>query len=88
MHLYPIFGLAPTDLLHRYDIPGLPPDNLALEALFTALRRHQRRISGHKTTRELRILGHYQVLFQAKSEEDLLAQLLQLKYPDPLENTG
>jgi len=63
------------DLLHCYDIPGLPPDNLALEALFSALRRHQRRISGHKTTRELRVLGHYQVLFQAKSEEDLLAQL-------------
>jgi hypothetical protein len=63
------------DLLHCYDIPGLPPDNLALEALFSALRRHQRRISGHKATRELRVLGHYQVLFQAKSEEDLLAQL-------------
>ena len=63
------------DLLHCYDIPGLPPDNLALEALFSALRRHQRRISGHKTTRELRVLGHYQVLFQAKSEEELLAQL-------------
>jgi len=63
------------DLLHCYDILGLPPDNLALEALFSALRRHQRRISGHKTTRELRVLGHYQVLFQAKSEEDLLAQL-------------
>jgi hypothetical protein len=63
------------DLLHCYDIQGLPPDNLALEALFSALRRHQRRISGHKTTRELRVLGHYQVLFQAKSEEELLAQL-------------
>jgi hypothetical protein len=63
------------DLLHCYDIPGLPPDNLAMEALFSALRRHQRRISGHKTTRELRVLGHYQVLFQAKSEEELLAQL-------------
>jgi hypothetical protein len=63
------------DLLHCYDIQGLPPDNLALEALFSALRRHQRRISGHKTTRELRVLGHYQVLFQAKSQEDLLAQL-------------
>jgi hypothetical protein len=63
------------DLLHCYDIQGLPPDNLALEALFSTLRRHQRRISGHKTTRELRVLGHYQVLFQAKSEEELLAQL-------------
>jgi hypothetical protein len=63
------------DLLHCYDIQGLPPDNLALEALFSALRRHQRRISGHKMTRELRVLGHYQILFQAKSEEELLAQL-------------
>lgn len=63
------------DLLPCYDIQGLPPDNLALEALFSALRRHQRRISGHKTTRELRVMGHYQVLFQAKSEEELLAQL-------------
>ena len=63
------------DLLHCYDIQGLPPDNLALEAIFSALRRHQRRISGHKSTRELRVLGHYQVLFNAESEEDLLAQL-------------
>jgi hypothetical protein len=63
------------DLLHCYDIQGLPADNLALEALFSALRRHQRRISGHKTTRELRVLGHFQVLFQAESEEELLAQL-------------
>lgn len=66
------------DLLHCYDIKGLPPDNLALEALFSALRRHQRRISGHKSTRELRLLGHYQVLFQAESEKDLLARLRQV----------
>ncbi len=64
-----------TDLLHCYDIEGLPPDNLALEALFSNLRRHQRRISGHKSTAELRVLGHYQVLFQAESQEELLAQL-------------
>lgn len=51
-----------SDLLHCYDIEGLPPDNLALEALFSALRRHQRRI-------------HYQLLFQAESEPALLAQL-------------
>jgi hypothetical protein len=63
------------DLLHCYEIQGLPPDNLALEARFSALRRHQRRISGHKSTRELSVLGHYQVLFQAKSEAELLAQL-------------
>ena len=50
------------DLLHCYDIEGLPPDNLALEALFSNLRRHQRRISGHKATGELRYMGHYKVL--------------------------
>jgi hypothetical protein len=64
-----------SDLLHCYDIEGLPPDNLALEALFSALRRHQRRISGHKSTRELRDLGLYQILFQAQSQTELLAQL-------------
>lgn len=64
-----------ADLLHCYDIQGLPPDNLALEALFSDLRRHQRRISGHKSTGELSALGHYQVLFQAQSQTDLLAQM-------------
>jgi hypothetical protein len=64
-----------SDLLHCYAIKGLPPDNLALEAIFSTLRRHQRRISGHKSTGELRVLGHYQVLFQAECKEDLLAQL-------------
>ena len=64
-----------ADLLHCYAIQGLPPDNLALEAFFSALRRHQRRISGHKSTRELRTLGHYQILFQAHSQKELLAQL-------------
>jgi hypothetical protein len=66
------------DLLHCYDIPGLPPDNLQLEGLFGCLRRHQRRISGRKTTRELRDLGQCQVLFLAESEDDLLRQLRQV----------
>ena len=57
------------ELLHCYDIPGLPPDNLALETLFGRLRRHQRRIKGHQSTRELRKFGQYQVLFGAESEE-------------------
>ena len=70
--LWPNFG---SDLLHCYDVSGLPPDNLAMEALFNRLRRHQRRISGRKSTRELRDYGHYQVLFTAESEEDLLQQL-------------
>lgn len=63
------------DLLHCYDVSGLPPDNLAVEAVFNQLRRHQRRISGRKSTGELRARGHYQVLFKAESEEALLAQM-------------
>ena len=66
------------DLLHCYDIPSLPPDNLDMEGLFGRLRRHQRRISGRKSTRELRDLGQYQVLFVAQSEEELLQQLRQV----------
>ena len=66
------------DLLHCYDIPGLPPDNLKLESLFGRLRSHQRRISGRKSTRELRDFGQYQVLFLADSEDDLLQQLRQV----------
>lgn len=66
------------DLLHSYDIPGLPPDNLKLESLFGQLRCHQRRISGRKSTRELRDFGQCQVLFLARSEEDLLQQLRQV----------
>lgn len=66
------------DLLHCYDIPGLPPDNLRLESLFGRLRQHQRRISGRQTTRELRDFGQYQVLFRAESEEQLLAHIRQV----------
>lgn len=61
--------------LHCYDIPGLPPDNLAMESLFGRLRRHQRRISGRKSTHKLRDFGQYQVLFLADSEEELLEQI-------------
>ena len=63
------------DLLPCYDIPGLPPDNLQLESLFNRLRCHQRRISGRKSTKELRNFGQYQVLFMAESEAALLQQL-------------
>jgi len=66
------------DLLHCYDIPGLPPDNLRLEALFGRLRRHQRRISGRQSTRERRDFGQFQVLFGTASEEELLAQIRQV----------
>jgi len=66
------------DLLHCFDIPGLPPDNLMLESVFGRLRRHQRRISGRKSTRELRDFGQYQVLFLAESEAELLEQIRQV----------
>ncbi|MEW5959198.1 MAG: hypothetical protein AB1801_15825 [Chloroflexota bacterium] len=67
-----------TDLLPCYDIPGLPPDNLKLEALFGRLRRQQRRVSGRKSTRELRDFGQCQVLFVAQSEAELLDQIAQV----------
>jgi len=69
------WNLYGKDLLPCYDIPGLPPDNLQLESLFNRLRCHQRRISGRKSTKELRDFGQYQVLFMADSEEALLEQL-------------
>ncbi|MBD6620586.1 hypothetical protein FNW02_33660 [Komarekiella sp. 'clone 1'] len=64
-----------ANLLHCYDIPGLPPDNLKMEAMFSHLRRHQRRISGRKSTTALRYFGQYQVLFLAESEKHLLEQI-------------
>ena len=42
-HAWETYG---EDLLICYDIPGMPQDNLGLEALFGRLRGHQRRISG------------------------------------------
>jgi hypothetical protein len=63
------------ELLYCYDIPGLPQDNLHLESLFGRLRRHQRRISGQKSTRELTDFGQAQVLFTAKSPQELLDQI-------------
>jgi hypothetical protein len=69
------WNLYGSNLLHTYDISGLPPDNLQIESLFNRLRRHQRRVSGHKSTRPLREFGHYQVLFSADSQADLLHHL-------------
>ena len=63
------------ELLYCYDIPGLPSDNLQMESLFGRLRRNQRRISGRKSTRELRDFGQVQVLFDAESEALLLQQI-------------
>jgi hypothetical protein len=70
-----IWNLYGPDLLHTYDISGLPPDNLQIESLFGRLRCHQRRVSGRKSTRPLREFGHYQVLFSADSQADLLHHL-------------
>ncbi|MCK4901430.1 MAG: hypothetical protein KAS38_21790, partial [Anaerolineales bacterium] len=70
-----LWNLYGPDLLHTYGIPGLPPDNLQIESLFGRLRRHQRRVSGRKSTRPLREFGHYQVLFSADSQADLLNHL-------------
>jgi hypothetical protein len=67
-----------SDLLHCYDIPGLPPDNLRLESVFGKLRNHARRITGRKSTRELRDFGQCQILFFAESPEDLLEQMQQV----------
>jgi hypothetical protein len=69
------WGLFGDDLLHCFDIPGLPQDNLKVESLFGRLRCHQRRISGRKSTQPLRDFGHYQILFLAESEDQLLEQL-------------
>jgi hypothetical protein len=67
-----LFG---DDLLHCFDIPGLPQDNLKVESLFGRLRCHQRRISGRKSTQPLRDFGHFQILFLAESKDQLLEQL-------------
>jgi hypothetical protein len=74
-----LFG---DDLLHCFDIPGLPQDNLKVESLFGRLRCHQRRISGRKSTQPLRDFGHYQILFLAESEEQLLDQLRRVTVDD------
>ena len=73
--------LYAQELLYCYDIPGLPPDNLQIESLFGRLRRHQRRISGRKSTRELRDFGQAQVLFIAESEAALLEQIQYIPQP-------
>jgi hypothetical protein len=78
-HRWKLFG---QDLLHCFEIPGLPPDNLKLESLFGRLRCHQRRISGRKSTQPLRDFGQYQIRFLATSREQLLAQLRRVHLRD------
>ena len=74
------WDLYAQELLFCYDIPHLPQDNLQIEAMFGRLRRHQRRISGRKSTRELRDFGQAQVLFRADCEADLLHQIRQVPW--------
>lgn len=70
------------DLLYCFDIPGLPQDNLMVESVFGRLRSHQRRISGRKSTQPLRDFGHYQILFLAESEAQLLEQIRNVSVDD------
>jgi hypothetical protein len=67
-----LFG---QELLYCYDVPGLPQDNLQMESLFGRLRRHQRRISGRKSTHGLQDFGQAQVLFTAQTLQKLLDQI-------------
>jgi hypothetical protein len=67
--------LYSLDLLPCYDLSHLPQDNLQLEACFGRLRRHQRRITGQRSTRPLQDFGQVQVLFQAENFEALLRML-------------
>jgi len=64
-----------SELLYCYEISGLPQDNLKLESLFGRFRRHQRRITGRKSTRELLDFGQAQLLFTATSFQELLDQI-------------
>jgi hypothetical protein len=70
------------EVLVCYDVPGLPADNLQLEAFFNRIRKHERRISGRASTRPLGSLGAYQVLFVAESEHELLASMRQVALED------
>ncbi len=64
-----------SELLHCYDIPGLPQHNLRLEGFFNRLRCNQRRISGRRSTKELRDFGQFQSLFMVDGQADLLEQI-------------
>ena len=63
------------DILHCYDVPGLPRSNLDLESAFGTLRRDQRRISGRKETTPLRVFGPGEISLLALDEEEILPLL-------------
>jgi hypothetical protein len=69
------------DILHCYDIPGLPRSNLNLESVFGTLRRAQRRISGRKETTPLRTFGPGEIALLSLNDEEILP-LLQSVSPD------
>ena len=62
------------DILHCYDIPGLPRSNLDLESAFGSLRRGQRRTSG-KETALVRVFGPGEVVLLSLEEKDILPLL-------------
>ena len=74
--------LHQQELLACYDVAGLPQDNLQMESLFEQLRRRQRRISGRKSTRELRNFAQAQVLFHAENEAVLLEHIRRVRFAD------
>jgi hypothetical protein len=63
------------DILHCYDVPGLPRSNLDLESAFGILRRDQRRISGRKETTPLRVFGPGEISLLTLNEEEVLPLL-------------
>jgi hypothetical protein len=60
------------DILHCYDIPGLPRSNLDLESAFGKLRRAQRRTSGRKETTPLRIFGSSEIVLLSLDNDEIL----------------
>lgn len=63
------------DILHCYDIPGLPRSNLDLESSFGSLRRGQRRTSGRKETALVRIFGPGEIVLLSLEDKDILPLL-------------
>lgn len=63
------------DILHCYDIPGLPRSNLDLESTFGTLRRGQRRTSGRKETALVRIFGPGEIVLLSLEDKDILPLL-------------
>jgi len=63
------------DILHCYDIPGLPRSNLDLESTFGTLRRGQRRTSGRQETTPLRVFGPGEIVLLSLEDEEILPLL-------------